>query len=91
MKAFIGTHEVSLREYFEDKMRNKEKDVQSLRKQLAEKEESIRDVVTQYAALERRFEMMMETNTKLREFEEQVKHLGLDENLVKNMAQLFKK
>lgn len=91
MKAFIGTHEVSLREYFEDKMRNKEKDVQSLRKQLAEKEESIRDVVTQYAALERRFEMMMETNTKLREFEEQVKHLGLDENLVKNMAQLFRK
>ena len=91
MKAFIGTHEVSLREYFEDKIKTKEKDVESLRKQLAEKEESIRDVVTQYAALERRFEMMMETNTKLREFEEQVKHLGLDENLVKNMAELFKK
>jgi hypothetical protein len=35
--------------------------------------------------------MLMETTTKLREFEEQVKHLGLDENLIKNMAELFKK
>ena len=34
---------------------------------------------------------MMESNAKLREFEEQVKHLGLDNNLVKNMAELFKK
>lgn len=63
----------------------------SLRKQLAEKEESIRELLTQYAALEKRFDMMMESNTKLRDFEEQVKRLGLDENLVKNMAELFKK
>ncbi len=33
----------------------------------------------------------METNTKLREFEEKIKNLGLDNNLVKNMAELFKK
>jgi regulator of replication initiation timing len=65
--------------------------VDSLRKQLAEKEESIRELLTQYAALEKRFDMMMESNTKLRDFEEQVKRLGLDENLVKNMAELFKK
>lgn len=35
--------------------------------------------------------MMMESNAKLREFEAQVKHLGLDNNLIKNMAELFKK
>ncbi len=58
---------------------------------MAEKEESIRELLTQYAALEKRFDMMMESNTKLRDFEEQVKRLGLDENLVKNMAELFKK
>jgi hypothetical protein len=34
---------------------------------------------------------MMETNNKLREFEERIKNLGLDNNLVKNMAELFKK
>lgn len=66
MKAFIGTHEVSIREYFEDKLKSKEKDVDSLRRQLAEKEESLRDLLTQYAALEKRFDMMMESNTKVR-------------------------
>jgi len=48
-------------------------------------------LLVQYAALEKRFDMMMETNAKLRDFEEQVKNLGLDTNLVKNMAELFKK
>jgi hypothetical protein len=38
MKAFIGTHEVSIKEYFEDKLKSKERDVDSLRRQLAEKE-----------------------------------------------------
>ena len=61
----------------------------NLRQQLAEKEENVRDLLAQYAALENRFNMLMETSTKLRDFEEQVKHLGLDENLVKNMAELF--
>lgn len=42
MKAFIGTHEVSIKEYFEDKLKSKEKDVESLTRQLSEKEETIR-------------------------------------------------
>lgn len=33
----------------------------------------------------------METQSKLRDFEEKIKNLGLDNNLVKNMAELFKK
>ena len=69
MKAFVGKHEVSIREYFEDKIKSKEKDVDNLRQQLAEKEESIRDLLAQYAALENRFNMLMETSTKLRQFE----------------------
>jgi hypothetical protein len=34
---------------------------------------------------------MMEANDKLTEFEEKVKCLGLDNNLVKNMAELFQR
>lgn len=33
----------------------------------------------------------MEAQEKLTEFEEKIKQLGLDNNLVKNMAELFKK
>ena len=35
MKAFLGTHEISIREYFEDKLKSKEKDVDNLKQQLA--------------------------------------------------------
>jgi len=35
MKAFIGTQEISIREYFEDKLKSREKDVDNLRRQLA--------------------------------------------------------
>lgn len=35
--------------------------------------------------------MAMEAQEKLTEFEEKIKQLGLDNNLVKNMAELFKK
>lgn len=58
----------------------------NLKQQLAEKEENIRELLIQFAALEKRFDMMMETNTKVRDFEEKVKNLGLDTNLIKNMA-----
>ena len=35
--------------------------------------------------------MAMEAQDKIREFEEKIRKLGLDNNLVKNMAELFKK
>ena len=33
----------------------------------------------------------METQTKLVDFQEKVKNLGMDNNLVKNLAELFRK
>lgn len=44
-----------------------------------------------YNALEKRFDMAMDAQDKIREFEEKIKQLGLDNNLVKNMAELFNK
>jgi hypothetical protein len=37
MKAFIGTHEIGIREYFEDKIKSKERDITTLRNLVAEK------------------------------------------------------
>lgn len=35
--------------------------------------------------------MAMEAQDRIREFEEKIRLLGLDNNLVKNMAELFQK
>lgn len=66
LKAFLGTHEISIKEYFEDKIKSKEKDIDSLRKLLSEKEEDIRELIVKYNALEKRMDMMLETQSKLR-------------------------
>ncbi len=58
---------------------------------MAEKEEDIRELILKYNALEKRFDMAMEAQDKIREFEEKIRQLGLDNNLVKNMAELFNK
>jgi hypothetical protein len=42
MKAFLGTHEIGIREYYEDKVKSKDRDIESLQKILSEKEEDIR-------------------------------------------------
>ncbi len=34
---------------------------------------------------------MLEAQDKLTDFENKITHLGLDQNLIKNMAELFKK
>lgn len=56
---------------------------------LAGKEQDIRDLIVKYNGLEKRLEMLLESQEKVRDFEEKVKNLGLDDNLVKNMAELF--
>jgi hypothetical protein len=37
MKAFLGTHEIGIREYYEDKIKSKERDISALRNLVAEK------------------------------------------------------
>ena len=58
---------------------------------MSEKEEDIRELILKYNGLEKRFDMAMEAQDKIREFEEKIRQLGLDNNLVKNMAELFNK
>jgi hypothetical protein len=62
-----------------------------LERKVSEKEEDIRELILKYNALEKRFDMAMEAQDKIREFEEKIRQLGLDNNLVKNMAELFNK
>ena len=62
----MGTHEIGIKEYFEDKIKSKERDIESLRKLLSEKEDDIRELIVKYNALEQRLDIMMETNSKLR-------------------------
>lgn len=51
-----------------------------------EKQEDIRQLIIKYNALEKRFDMAMDAQDKIREFEQKIRQLGLDNNLVKNMA-----
>lgn len=89
MRVMMGNNEVSMKEYFEDKVASREKDIAHLQTVLAGKEQDIRDLIVKYNGLEKRMEALLNSQEKLRDLEEKVKNLGLDNNLVKNMAELF--
>lgn len=55
----MGSHEVTLKEYFEEKLKSKNLDIESLERKVSEKEEDIRDLIVKYNALEKRFDMAM--------------------------------
>ena len=78
-----------MKEYFEDKLASRERDITHLQSVLAGKEQDIRDLIVKYNGLEKRMEALLASQDKLRDLEEKVKNLGLDNNLVKNMAELF--
>lgn len=89
LRAMLGNSEVSMKEYFEDKLASREKDIAHLQAVLAGKEQDIRDLIVKYNGLEKRMEVLLASQEKLRDLEDKVKSLGLDNNLVKNMAELF--
>ena len=91
IRMLMGTHEVTLKEYYEDKVKGKNSQIDNLERTLKEKEEDIRDLIVKYNALEKRLTMVMENQEKLTDFEEKVKKLGLDDSLIKGMAELFMK
>lgn len=70
-------------------MASREKDIAHLQAVLAGKEQDIRDLIVKYNGLEKRMETLLASQDRLRELDEKVKNLGLDNNLVKNMAELF--
>jgi len=82
----MGKNEVSMKEYYEAKIKSREQDNQSLKKQLSEKETDLRNIVNKYSQLERKLREVLEAQDKLSDFENKLINLGLDQNLIKNMA-----
>lgn len=78
-----------MKDYYEMKVASLEKDVEALQKHLTEKETDLRDVVGKYNHVEKRLKELLEAQDKLTDFENKIIHLGLDQNLIKNMAELF--
>ncbi len=58
---------------------------------MAEKDYDLRAVISKYNTVEKKLKQLLEAQNKLSEFENKITQLGLDQNLVKNMAELFMK
>ena len=86
----MNKNEMGMRIYYEEKLGHKEKELVALREQLLEKESDIRDLIKRYNELERKLATLLDSQEKLRDFEQRVMNLGMDNNLVKNMAELFR-
>lgn len=87
----MNQSEVAMRDYYETKLNSKEKDIENLKKQMTEKDYDLRAVITKYNTVQKKLKSLLEAQNKLSEFEAKIVNLGLDQNLVKNMAELFKK
>ena len=85
----MGKNEVSMKEYYESKLTSRDQDNQNLKKQLNEKETDLRNIIYKYNQVKRKLTEMMEAHDKLTDFENKLVNLGLDQNLIKNMAELF--
>jgi hypothetical protein len=87
----MNQSEVAMKDYYENKLNSKERDIENLKKQMAEKDYDLRAVIGKYNAVEKKLKQLLEAQSKLTEFEKKVMELGLDQSLVKSMAELFKK
>ena len=85
----MGKNEVSMKEYYESKLTSRDQDNQNLKKQLNQKETDLRNIIYKYNQVKRKLTEMMEAHDKLTDFENKLVNLGLDQNLIKNMAELF--
>lgn len=85
----MGKNEVAMKDYYENKLTSREHDNQNLKKQLTEKESDLRNIITKYNHLQRKLKELLEAQNKLSDFENKIIQLGLDQNLIKNMAELF--
>lgn len=89
IKVVMGKNEVSMKEYYESKLSSRDQDNEKLKKELTEKETDLRSMVNKYNDVKRKLTEMMESHDKLSDFENKLVNLGLDQNLIKNMAELF--
>lgn len=68
VKILLGKNEVALKDYYEAKLSSRDQDVDSLRRQLTEKEADLRQIVVKYAHLERRLKELLDAQSKLTDF-----------------------
>lgn len=83
--------EDSLREYFERKIRELEADKAELQRINTTQSEQISELVVRYNELERNLKELLESQKRLTDFESRVINLGMDQNLIKNMAELLRR
>lgn len=53
--------------------------------------DQIRELVVKYNELEKNLKDLLESQKKLTDFENRVLNLGMDQNLIKNMAELLRR
>jgi septal ring factor EnvC (AmiA/AmiB activator) len=82
--------ENKLKKFYNDQIKSKEKEIEELKRRLYEKDSDNRDIENKVADFERKLQTMMDGQTKLRDLEVRTMNLGMDNNLVKNTAELFK-
>lgn len=71
-------------------MKSKDKQIEQLKRRLFEKDGDTRDAENKTHEVEKKLQVMMDGQGKLRELEIRAMNLGMDNNLVKNTSQLFK-
>lgn len=57
-----------MKDYFENKLNSKEKDIESLKKQMSEKDYDLRAVISKYNTVEKKLKTLLEAQNKLSDF-----------------------
>lgn len=57
-----------MKDYYENKLNSKEKDIESLKKQMSEKDYDLRAVISKYNTVEKKLKTLLEAQNKLTDF-----------------------
>jgi len=57
-----------MKDYYENKLNGKERDIENLKKQMAEKDYDLRAVISKYNGVEKKLKQLLEAQNKLTEF-----------------------
>ena len=90
-RSVFKNSEDALRDYFERKIKELEAGKKELQQINSTQSEQISELVAKYNALERNLKELLETQKRLTDCETRVINLGMDQNLIKNMAELLRR
>ena len=83
--------EDKLKRYYSEEIGRLEEEIGSLRRQLAFKEEDLRNKDENIHKLEVKLDTVLQSREALKNMEDKVIHLGQENNVVKNLAEVVKK